>query len=202
MLKRQRPSSPSPASFPSAESFTESTPDAKRRRVLPPTLDGKLRGWETPRYCHHSDCDDDDNFEEIDGEEDASGYSSASTVLNDSLYKSTNDFLHQLHALQRHRLLFTQPQAGTPKTDCPRPLPYPQSAPTHPSSQWQANSTRDLNHMRSPTSMEAGVDHSTHAERAEHNDETQLVRDRYEDTNRMLGSLFLSRRRELGDNER
>ncbi|KAK7058257.1 hypothetical protein VNI00_001888 [Paramarasmius palmivorus] len=208
MLKRQRPSSPSPASFPSPDPFSESIPNSKRQRVLPPTLDGKLRSREARRFVNDSDWEED---EEVYEDDDALGYTSSSSFLDDSAYKSTNNFLHELHTLQRHRLLFAQSQAPIPKADLVYLRSLPAQSPssnTSPTSEWQKDHARAQNNVWSSddsqtrtNAEEAGVNRTTHAGHAEDNSEGKFVKDRYEDTNRMLGSLFLSRRRELGDSE-
>ena len=121
MLKRQRPVSPTPMfssvplviADPSAD-FVER--DTKRRRTLPPVLDGACRGWaQAPLSI--------DN-EEDDGEEDyVSDDEIKNIVPNCSIdcsltqqqpgdkagYTSTNSFLRELHTLQQHRLLFSPP---------------------------------------------------------------------------------------------
>lgn len=116
MLKRQRPISPTPtfSSVPIviADSFVER--DTKRRRTLPPVLDGACRGWaQAPLSI---------NNEEDDGEEDyISDDEKENTTTNCSIncsqqqpgdkagYTSTNSFLRELHTLQQHRLLFSSP---------------------------------------------------------------------------------------------
>ena len=118
MLKRQRPVSPIPtfSSVPLviADPFVER--DMKRRRTLPPVLDGACRGWaQAPLSI---------NNEEDDGEEDyISDDENKNIVPNCSIncslpqqqpgdkagYTSTNSFLRELHTLQQHRLLFSFP---------------------------------------------------------------------------------------------
>ena len=117
MLKRQRPVSPIPtfSSVPLviADPFVER--DTKRRRTLPPVLDGACRGWaQAPLSI---------NNEEDDGEEDYISDDEIKTVPNCSIncsltqqqpgdkaaYTSTNSFLRELHTLQQHRHLFSSP---------------------------------------------------------------------------------------------
>ena len=122
MLKRQRPVSPTPTfssvplviADPSADFVGR---DMKRRRTLPPVLDGACRGWaQAPLSI---------NNEEDDGEEDyISDDEIKNVVPNCSIncgltqqqqpgdktgYTSTNSFLRELHTLQQHRLLFSSP---------------------------------------------------------------------------------------------
>lgn len=79
--------------------------DSKRRRVLPPVLDGDARGWAKPAY--------DDGEEEYESDEDIERQQDAHRNAVDaqslSPYKSANSFLHDLHTLQRHRLMFALP---------------------------------------------------------------------------------------------
>ena len=118
MLKRQRPVSPTPTSssvpLVIADSFLER--DTKRRRTLPPVLDGACRGWaQAPPSI---------NKEEDDGEEDyisddENKHITPNCSINSSLtqqqpgdnagYTSTNSFLRELHTLQQHRLFFSPP---------------------------------------------------------------------------------------------
>jgi hypothetical protein len=119
MLKRQRPISPTPtfSSVPlvTADPFVER--DTKRRRTVPPVLDGACRGWaQAPLSI---------NTEEDDGEEDyisddenkniAPNYSINCSLIQQQPpgdkagYTSTNSFLRELHTLQQHRLLFSSP---------------------------------------------------------------------------------------------
>ena len=118
MLKRQRPISPTPtfSSVPLviADPFVER--DTKRRRTLPPVLDGACRGWaQAPLSI---------NNEEDDGEEDYISDDEKNVLPNCSNncsltqqqhpgdkteYTSTNSFLRELHTLQQHRLLFSSP---------------------------------------------------------------------------------------------
>ena len=120
MLKRQRPVSPTPTfssvplviADPSADFVVR---DTKRRRTLPPVLDGACRGWaQAPLSI--------DN-EEDDGEEDYISDDEIKNIAPNSLincqqqqqpgdkagYTSTNSFLRELHTLQQHRLLSSSP---------------------------------------------------------------------------------------------
>lgn len=109
MLKRQRPASPPPSArdiplMMAAESLMDAPQrTAKRRRVLPPLLDGKARGW----GLRGDDNIDYDNEEDDEEEESASEESVHQNVHDAGQYKSTNSFLHDLHALHQHRLIFS-----------------------------------------------------------------------------------------------
>jgi hypothetical protein len=121
MLKRQRQVSPTPtfSSVPLviADPYADFMGrDTKRRRTLPPVLDGACRGWAHAPLSI--------NNEEDDGEEDYISDDEIKNIvpncsINCSLtqqqpgdkagYTSTNSFLRELHTLQQHRLLFSSP---------------------------------------------------------------------------------------------
>jgi hypothetical protein len=113
MLKRQRPVSPFssiPLIVDPPVDFVER--DTKRRRTLPPVLDGAYRGWAQAPPLSINDIDDD-------GEEDYVSDDEIENIapnfsINCSLtpgdkaeYTSTNSLLRELHTLQQHRLLFS-----------------------------------------------------------------------------------------------
>ena len=118
MLKRQRPISPTPtfSSVPLviADPFVER--DTKRRRTLPPVLDGACRGW-APAPLSINDEEDDGEEDYI--SDDENKYISPNCSIKCSPtpqqpgdkagYTSTNSFLRELHTLQQHRLLFSSP---------------------------------------------------------------------------------------------
>lgn len=195
---------------------------AKRRRIHPPVLDGAQRGWAKPPVSSVPHVDDSDGEEDwIDGEDDAeTGHFAASPDYTD--YKRANTMLHEMHALHQHRLMFTQPNSQ-PSSHLYLPphaagfsAPPPPMA-THPHNLWHP--THGLRHPPSissngklfiPTLPECPLpefySHLLHAaqaptESAAHTPwdfhEVKSVRERYEDTNKLLGSVFLSRRREL-----
>jgi len=88
-------------------------------------------------------------------------------------YKSVNAFLHDVHTLHQHRLLFSfpPPQKSLHHQISDRP-------PAKYITQLPGDATR-----RSGDIAEA--------------EESERVKQRYEDTNKLLGSLVLSRRREI-----
>lgn len=236
MLKRQRPSTPPPSldeipSFPDRPirpiPHREIPPDifshesrAKRRRILPPVLDGAQRGWGKPPLSvpHADDSDGEEDW--IDGEDDAEpGHFAESPDYTD--YKQADTMLHEMHALHQHRLMFIQPNSQPPSHLYLPPhagfsAPPPPMA-TYPHNLWQ--STHGLRHPPSissngkvfiPTLPECPLPEfyshlphaaQAHTESAAHTPldfhEVRSVRERYEDTNKLLGSVFLSRRREL-----
>lgn len=103
MLKRQRPVSPAPPSDVPLVTIDISHPihEAKRRRILAPVLDGEKRGW----AIHHQDSYDDNELEE---EVEQCVVGDEGQWRDSGMYKSTNSFLNDLHALHRHRLNFSR----------------------------------------------------------------------------------------------
>jgi len=85
-------------------------------------------------------------------------------------YKSANATLRELHTLQQHRLLFSAP--GTPLTH---------------NSPFQSKGMSSIS--LDTTNLGQGMPSI---------DEQMQVKERYEETNRLLGSTLLSRRKELG----
>jgi len=194
---------------------------AKRRRIHPPVLDGAQRGWGKPPALSVPHADDSDGEEDwIDGEDDAeTGHFAASPDYTD--YKRANTMLHDMHALHQHRLTSTQPNSQPPShLYLPAHAGFlapPLLMATHPHNFW--HSTHGLHQPPSissnskvfiPTLPERPLpefySHLPHAaqaptESASHTPldfhEVKSVRERYEDTNKLLGSVFLSRRREL-----
>lgn len=146
--------------------------DIKRRRIAPPVLDGEVRGWGMRRGVE-SDSEED--------YEDDEPVSQGSTSWQDSSttgeYKDANSFLHDLHALHQHRFLFASHPSN--QYSCP-PTTYPTGKPIMPQVS-QRPPNRHKNDVSTIPEMEV-----------------ERVKERYEDTNKLLGSLFLSRRRELG----
>ncbi|KAG2160076.1 uncharacterized protein EDB93DRAFT_1244825 [Suillus bovinus] len=194
---------------------------AKRRRIHPPVLDGAQRGWGKPPPLFMPHTDDSDGEEDwIDGENDAeSGHFSESPDYTE--YRQANTMLHEMHALHQHRLMFIQPNSQPPShLYLPPHADFSASPPpmaTHPHNLWQ--STHGIRHSPSissngklfiPTLPECPLPEfyshlphaaQTHTEPAAQAPldfhEVKSVRERYEDTNKLLGSVFLSRRREL-----
>ncbi|PPQ80018.1 hypothetical protein CVT26_011900 [Gymnopilus dilepis] len=128
MLKRQRPSSPFlPSSTPFIADSSDDIVDrtSKRRRTIPPALDGSSRGWASPPQ----DLEDDDE----DYDDDYPSYNKHSnqhvelTELNPE-YKSANAILRELHVLHQHRSLFSPPD-----TPSHSPIVNPGSNSTYPS---------------------------------------------------------------------
>lgn len=117
MLKRQRPISPPPtfSSVPLviADPFVER--DTKRRRTLPPVLDGACRGWAQAPLSINNEEDDGEEDYISDEDKDITPNCSINCSLTQqqpgdkARYTSTNSFLRELHTMQQHRLLFSSP---------------------------------------------------------------------------------------------
>ena len=123
MLKRQRPVSPPPmfSSVPLVMTDPPATDfmrrDTKRRRTLPPILDGAYRGWAQapPLSINNVEDDDEDHISDDEVEKIAPNFSINCSLIQQhppedkTEYASTNSFLRELHTLQQHRLLFSSP---------------------------------------------------------------------------------------------
>jgi hypothetical protein len=118
MLKRQRPISP-PPTFPTAPLVIDLPVDfvgrdTKRRRTLPPVLDGACRGWAQALPLSINSVEDDGEEDYISDDEIeniAPNFSINCSLAHQQQpgdkteYASTNSFLRELHTLQQHRLL-------------------------------------------------------------------------------------------------
>ncbi|KAJ4476753.1 hypothetical protein J3R30DRAFT_3488654 [Lentinula aciculospora] len=207
MLKRQRAPSPPPSSSSNAPLISDFTPvekarDIKRRRVQPPVLDGQKRGWATSQDILYETFDDVEDDGEEDIVDDDEPYltlgASHSSDLN-SPYKSANGFLHELHTLHRHRLSLShnslsqlsssnypadesssnQPHAYNQHLFPPGKGLPPLITPTHVPSQQRS-------YELSPSTSNIGKQH-----------ETNSIKGHYEENNKLLGSVVLSRRQQL-----
>ncbi|KAI0336033.1 hypothetical protein GY45DRAFT_1430212 [Cubamyces sp. BRFM 1775] len=202
MLKRQRSS---PSFVP--ESPYAATPEpaidvfervAKRRRQFAPPLD---------RTSHNSwAMDDTDGEEDVEGEESSAGRQATSDPergqrMNQAgEYRNVNSLLHDLHAEQRHRMLFssslsqshlsmlhhTEPPYVAASADKTLPALSSNNLPTAPPPHEIRKAPSSFT-ISIPSKDAAMVDHV----------EVQRVIERYEDTNRYLGSVFLNRRRQF-----
>jgi len=131
------------------------------------------------------DQDDGAVTDEEEDEADAEGGKKGALASADdgSGYKSANDVLHELHTLHRHRF--------TPSTLCiPHILP---SQDLHSTTQHNSLDVASAKLLVPPDPVLPGNVTPV--------DESLRVRERYEGVNRTLGSLFLSRRRQLGSSE-
>jgi len=224
MLKRQRPVSP-PPTFSSIPLVVADPPadfvgrDTKRRRTLPPVLDGAHRGWaQTPLPISIAEDDEEDYISDDEIENIAPNFSNNCSLIQQQQpgdkaeYSSTNSFLRELHTLQQHRLLFPSPPpppsassfsscGSNPKdtTHSPNILSYSGHYPplnkghSNLSPQLPVERLRMSSHM-SPTPFPKLSQQQSPGLPI---DEIHSVTEHYEDTNKFLGSLFLSRRRIL-----
>lgn len=227
MLKRQRPATPPPSSLDLPTYLSDrlvkplanpdlassmSEPCDKRRRLQRPDH-GRLRGW-TPSssdilHEEHGDGEEDvERSSHGDGTEELyDGIPNQSTSRGGRGYKQTNSILHEVHVLNQHRLIFS-PSERPSHSYAPEILPHsahirpnpqgttefgcglPQSA--HSKSPMASNSFQPVHRIRAGQSCSANV-----ADDQADMHEAQAVWERYGCTNKFLGSLFLSRRREL-----
>ncbi|KAF8971568.1 hypothetical protein BDZ97DRAFT_1251631 [Flammula alnicola] len=197
MLKRQRPPSPSSSSIP----FINDSPadlierNSKRRRTVPPVLDGTARGWAAPR-----ENEEEEDYTYSDHEVDIVAPRHDYQQQAPSQYKSTNTMLRELHTLHQHRLLFaTSTVAHNSDTNATitsplYPAPYPRHA-TPEKGHLQPQHDRLRTAHVSPLIDKGSQVNDTSME------EVNRVTERYEGTNKFLGSLFLSRRRKLDSSD-
>ncbi|KAF9499885.1 hypothetical protein BDN71DRAFT_75807 [Pleurotus eryngii] len=199
MLKRQRPSSPFPSSSDSpiacdVYNDLQLPPATKRQRIAPPSLDGPSRGWGVSHTTQLSNSAD-DGEEDLEYEEEHDATCDASNMeghLIREKYKSTNTMLSELHILHQHRLLFAPSALQTRST----PLASASEA------KW----------MNAPISLSSLAGHPGGPNRGgpslritpkgegdvAPSWEDQDVAEKYKQTNKLLGDLVLSRRRQIG----
>ena len=194
MLKRPRGSSPSPPMpDPTVEAdvapYDLYEPDAKRRRYFAPA-----------RYGHRS------RDEEEEGEDDAElsdGPRASSSrheetkarrrewQLEAGEYRDANSLLHDLHAEQRHRLLFSSPPPGTSSPSSYHQHYTPESTPFVRSQEKGIPAPVEKEHLRTvappiPASHDPLVKERHLAE------EASVVSQRYEDVNRCVYTFLAS----------
>ncbi|KAF9535569.1 hypothetical protein CPB83DRAFT_878718 [Crepidotus variabilis] len=198
MLKRQRQATP-PPTFSSSPLIPDMVMDfseernSKRRRTLPPVLDGTQRGWAKNVY---SEEEDDEEYYDGDDDEDVHQHNAltrntaegVNSLATSSEYQSTNSMLRELHTLQQHRLLVASPS----------PSYHAQfSLSNHPSvlPNLAISKNRPLAQLPGPMQPVHVSQHKT--EEIHFHGEANFVAERYESVNRVLGELFLNRRRTL-----
>lgn len=185
MLKRQRPSSP-PPSISNIPFVDDSSHDFKRRRIFPPILDGPSRGWGMSQ--------EEDIYEEDAGTSDEERENTSSSSNPDvAEYKSANTALRELHTLNQHRLTFASSSRNAARscTHFIDPCSY-----SHPICLSKSHLPPISDRLRAQAETKVSLSHEP---LPSNSDESRIVMQRYEDTNRLLGSLFLSRRRQLND---
>ncbi|KIJ45515.1 hypothetical protein M422DRAFT_29651 [Sphaerobolus stellatus SS14] len=191
MLKRPRPRSPSP-SRPDPSSppplAHHHLPISKRRRTQGPAIDGAQRG---------NDHTMDDGEEEVFDDEDIPEAVDANLSIGKA-YAHVNQFLGHLHAersrSQNHTPIRPQHHHFISQNHDPPWMPSPLKeyhTPTHTS--FLSTAPSEKNRSASGMSLDIGTPHVL--EGSEH--EVSQVTNRYEDTNKLLGSLVLSRRRTI-----
>ncbi|KAF8480961.1 hypothetical protein DFH94DRAFT_737073 [Russula ochroleuca] len=207
MLKRQRASSPLPLTpvpateVPLISSVpTSSEHGVKRRRMLAPPLDGQFRGWDILPTPPEDEVDEDG----IMGDDSPTPWATASepSLGGTGEYKAVNTLLHDLHAEQQHRRLMS-PSSHSSSSSSPGPFSshgWPSSAPQEPPA-------GKLNFVPNPypSSIQdaplvekypQGLHASETKDRLYCADDVSAY-DRYGETNRLLGLVFLERRRDL-----
>ncbi|KAF8213302.1 hypothetical protein K438DRAFT_1085944 [Mycena galopus ATCC 62051] len=172
MLKRQRALSP-PPSAPAVPLVSE-TPESqcresKRRRILPPSLDGQSR---RPTFLTEDDREEDDDEDDIDhaGQRIPPAAAPSGATAYNTEYESANTFLHDLHALHRHRLIFASPPSS------PGLL-----SPPHSQDKSHLPQITDYSQMLDKQDL-SGVHDFGHGLSVQ---EVESVKERYEDTNRL-----------------
>ncbi|KDQ19857.1 hypothetical protein BOTBODRAFT_183886 [Botryobasidium botryosum FD-172 SS1] len=183
LLKRQR--EPSPASeYRIPFDLPDQTPK-RVRHMGPSAWEARAAHQYDPHYI--DDTEDDDDGDEVIEEPDTHQPLQRSPTE----YSSINSLLQSLHSEHAHKPPLLP--SNTHSSHClaaphyPTPAHYPSSSPSSPPS-----STLLHPHARGP----AVPEHVPYIEKeAGVKAEMESVRSRYEETNRMLGSLFLERRR-------
>ncbi|KZV77630.1 hypothetical protein PENSPDRAFT_8781 [Peniophora sp. CONT] len=203
MLKRARASTPPPASTPDILPMLPDEPSArhtlKRRRILPPSLDGPSRGMNYPSTQPQQQPADDDGEEYMDDDDDEQG---RVQVPLPQTYKAVNSLLHDLHAEHQHRLLWSSPLPSTPFAPVPT-YPHSSSVSAVGAAQYhnaQAAHAQLPHFIAPPTNMYGrskqlvDVQLPTPPPSAVQGEDAAM---QYEDTNRLLREAFLNRRRQL-----
>ncbi|TBU64857.1 hypothetical protein BD310DRAFT_1034543 [Dichomitus squalens] len=205
MLKRQRstPSFVPDAYFPQEPAFDMSERVAKRRRQFePPQFQATDKGKAPWRGG------DSDEEEDVEGDEQTVAARSAPSEHAQRLahageYKHVNSLLHDLHAEQRHRVLFssTSPPSQIPLASPIHPHPdFGHSLPSAPNKVAPTVSAQgmllapphEVHRPSAPFTISTPFKDTSVVDHIE----VQRVTQQYEDTNRYLGALFLSRRKQ------
>lgn len=167
MLKRQR--APSPPLIPF---IPDDIPHSKRPRILPHILDSKGRG-----DIHQ------DNLDEENEDPDAlrgEFWPRTRPVPSPSEYRSTNSKLYELHALNRHRMIFSNayPPAILDTSSCHAPPSrvIPRPLPRHDPGDYSSSGPNDEQREEQDSDIR---------------EESQRVKERYEDTNKFDNLPFV-----------
>jgi len=205
MLKRQRASSPSPPTqIPATEVplispiSTSSEHGVKRRKLYSPPLNGP-QGWGISPMPSEDVVDEDD----VMGGDSPNPWATASepSLSGAGDYKAVNSLLHDLHAEHQHRRLMSPSSHSSSSS--------PGSCFSHdwPSSVLQGPPAGKLNVIPNPcpnsiqdTSLTEKYWQGPHANKTTNTlycGDDVSVYDRYGESNRFLGTVFLERRRDL-----
>lgn len=177
MLKRQRPSSP-PPSISDIPLVDDSSHDFKRRRILPPILDGPSRGWGTSQEEEIYGEDASTSDEEL---ENATASSFNPDVVE---YSSANTVLRELHTLNQHRLTQAPSRnAARSSTHFIDPCSY-----SHPICLSKSHLPPISDRLRAQAETKIPLSQS-HEPLSSNSDESRIVMQRYEDTNRYRDHL-------------
>ncbi|KAF4572698.1 hypothetical protein EYR40_004223 [Pleurotus pulmonarius] len=187
MLKRQRPSSPFPSSSDApiaCDPYNDLhlPPATKRQRTAPPSLDGPSRGWGISHTAETSpNADDGEDDSECDEEDDEINCASNTEArLIREKYKSTNTMLSQLHSFHQERIL-------TPSA------PQLRSTPLAPTSEAKWTNPPIVGGVNRADARRSSKNEGNVAPLTESQDPTE----KYKQTNKLLGDLVLSRRRQI-----
>ncbi|KZW01931.1 hypothetical protein EXIGLDRAFT_760165 [Exidia glandulosa HHB12029] len=163
-------------------------PRAKRRRTAAPVLDGSQRGWNPQPVAPPED----------DGEEDwvddAENHSHDQATRNDAAdYHSVNSLLHDLH---QHRRPAPSQSVQPPQPRWSIPPGYVPAAPVAPkTASLAAAHYRPRTPEPATAAFKLGPVATSSVPERDLTAEMECVRNRYEETNRLLRELALSRRR-------
>jgi len=204
MLKRQRPASPfrlaiEVPSLPDSTMFDIAHREGKRRRTV---LDSSSQGSYTTQQFDGTNTSDDAYHQHEESAEQG-----VKRVLSPqpSEYKTTNSVLFELHAMHRHRLLFTPSQlfsstesfsSKTHTYPAPHALMPPLTSSLDLVSSQPEHSPAQTNIQDQHPTATDSINLSSDAPLSCSAVEVVSVNHRYQEANRLLGSLFLSRMRE------
>ncbi|KAI0343896.1 hypothetical protein BDW22DRAFT_1355116 [Trametopsis cervina] len=185
MLKRQRPSSPTPwsmdhtveADIPPGDLYE---PNRKRRRYFT-TSDSDKSSW-MDSFNSEGDGDSEDGGEPSRKKKDAHSRGLSGWQQHAGEYRDANSLLHDLHAEQRHRMIFAGPSSTKAVYEAHTSYFATQTLPSS-----MPDSTTPAADGRYKEEVPPVV-------------ESKHVLELYEDTNKFLGSLVLNRRRQLDSN--
>jgi len=171
---------------------------AKRRRILSPPLDGPSRGHGLPPALSVDEVDEDDMMN--DGTPKPWDSEGQRNLEDANEYKSVNSLLHDLHAEQQHRRLMSLSSHSNASSPGPSNHGWSPSIPRQPPTMKPDFAPHTSQNIIQDVPLYEKYRQDAYASEAMNglccaNDVS--VYDRYEETNRLLGSVFLERRRDL-----